>query len=81
VYAVSTNADRTKDNYPPSAWLDREGWTFPTVADDTSGSAARAFGLRYFPTTVFVNSDGTVVLRVTGAIGPENLLSIFSQMS
>jgi len=49
--------------------------------DNTATSAAQALGLRFFPTTVFVNSDGTVVLRVTGAIGVDNLLSIISQMS
>ena len=78
---MSTSVDKTRDNYPPSAWLEREGWPYPTVVDNASQSAARAFGLRFFPTTVFVNSDGTVVLRVTGAIGVDNLLSVFSQMS
>jgi hypothetical protein len=61
--------------------MESEGWPFPTLVDDTSQSAGRAFGLRFFPTTVFVSSDGTVVLRVTGAIGVDNLLSVFSQMS
>lgn len=51
------------------------------MVDSTAQEAARALGLRYFPTTVFVNSDGTVVLRVTGVTGIENLLAIFSQMS
>jgi hypothetical protein len=78
---VSTSVDKSRDNYPPSAWLEREGWTFPTVVDDTAQSAARALGLRFFPTTVFVNSDGIVVLRVSGAIPVDNLLSIFSQLS
>ena len=51
------------------------------VVDSTSQEAARALGLRFFPTTVFVNSDGVVVLRVTGIVGIDNLLAIFAQMS
>jgi hypothetical protein len=51
------------------------------VVDDTSQSTAFALGLKLFPTTVFVNSDGIVVLRVTGAIGIDDVLSIFAQMS
>lgn len=78
---MSTSVDKSRDNYPPSTWLADEGWPFPVVVDSTAQEAARALGLRFFPTTVFVNSDGTVALRVTGVTGIDNLLAIFSQMS
>jgi hypothetical protein len=81
VYTVSTSVDKTRDNYPPSKWLADKGWPFPVVVDSTSQEAARALGLRFFPTTVFVNSDGVVVLRVTGIVGIDNLLAIFAQLS
>ena len=39
------------ENYPPSAWLEREGWPFPTLADSDDYAAAEAWGLRPTPTS------------------------------
>jgi thiol-disulfide isomerase/thioredoxin len=66
VVAVSTGVDPIRPNYPPSAWLDREGWTVPTIADDGQGSAAAAYGLTAYPYFVAVRADGTVAARATG---------------
>lgn len=65
--AVSTAVDPNRPNYPPSAWLDREGWTPPTVADAT-GVAAQAYGLTAFPFWVAVDAGGTVVDRRSGEL-------------
>src|SRR5690606_27987735 len=46
--AVSTAADERRPNYPPAAWLDREGWTAPTLVDG-DGAAATASGVSAFP--------------------------------
>lgn len=64
--AVSTGVDATAPNYPPSAWLQREDWTIPTVTDDTDGTAAQAFGLTGYPYFVAVKADGTVAARASG---------------
>jgi cytochrome c biogenesis protein CcmG, thiol:disulfide interchange protein DsbE len=66
--AVSTAVDRARPNYPPSAWLEREGWTVPTVADDPDGTAARAFGLTSYPFFVAVGADGAVRARISGEL-------------
>jgi thiol-disulfide isomerase/thioredoxin len=65
---VSTGVNENAPNYPPSAWLAREHWPAPVLADDSGGSAAQAFGLPGFPYFVFVGADGKVVARASGEI-------------
>jgi len=64
--AVSTGVDANRPNYPPSSWLEREGWTIPTIADDVDGTAGHAFGLTGYPYFVAVTKDGTVAARASG---------------
>ena len=64
--ALSTSIDAARPNYPPSAWLEREGWTAPTMVDDASSSGLAALGMTSFPGFVFVDGDGRVVQRFTG---------------
>jgi hypothetical protein len=66
VVALSTSIDPARPNYPPSAWLEREGWTQPTLVDDASSRALGALGVTNFPGFVAVGSDGTVQQRLTG---------------
>lgn len=70
--AVATSIDESRPNYPPSDWLETEGWTSPTVAD-ADGSIAEAYGLSSFPYWVVVDGSGEVVLRVTGELTPDQL--------
>ena len=44
LYAVSTGVQADGANYPPSKWLDREGWTGDILLDDPDGTAANAWG-------------------------------------
>lgn len=81
LYSVSTGADPTAANYPPSAWLEREGWTIPVLTDDRSGSAARAYGLNAFPFLVLVDADGRVVSRTSGEIDPGTLQSMLDGLA
>lgn len=76
LYAVATAIDENRSNYPPDAWLEREGWTSPVLAD-TNDTVLRAFGLTAFPTWVFISADGTVALRVAGALGAAQLTALF----
>lgn len=73
LYTVSTSVSSTRDNYPPSAWLDREGWSAPVILDDAASSVSNAYGLTAFPYWVFTAADGTVLARVTGGIAPSDL--------
>jgi thiol-disulfide isomerase/thioredoxin len=65
-YSIATSTDSGQPNYPPSQWLEREGWTIPVIADSNEYAASEAFGLTAFPFFVFVDSNGTVSERVSG---------------
>jgi thiol-disulfide isomerase/thioredoxin len=66
--AVATATSASQPNYPPSAWLEREGWKAPTLVDSSEGTAADAFGLRSFPYFVALDAGGKVVGRTSGEI-------------
>lgn len=72
--AVLTSSDERQPNFPPSAWLDDEGWTGERFFDDRDSSAAAAYGLSSFPYAVFVDSDGKVVARFSGEQPTERIL-------
>jgi thiol-disulfide isomerase/thioredoxin len=68
LYTVSTGVVSNRPNYPPSAWLKREGWTAKTLADSKEQDAADAFGLSAYPYFVAADASGNVVARTTGEI-------------
>jgi thiol-disulfide isomerase/thioredoxin len=72
IYAVSTGVRQDQPNYPPSAWMAREGWTPPVLLDDDTGTAATSFGLTGFPYFVLVDGEGNVVQRGSGELPVED---------
>jgi thiol-disulfide isomerase/thioredoxin len=70
--SVATSIDPTRPNYPPDAWLQREGWTVPVIAD-TTNAVAQAYGLTLFPFWVFVGPDGKVLARAAGEMSVPDL--------
>ncbi|MEN8112878.1 MAG: TlpA disulfide reductase family protein [Actinomycetota bacterium] len=81
MYSVSTSMNSVQDNYPASEWLERENWTVPVIVDDKADTALRAYGGNAFPYWVFVNSDGTVAIRMAGSIPIETLEQIMGSLS
>jgi hypothetical protein len=77
VVGVSTGVDATAPNYPPSTWLEEEGWPFPVLADDEAGSAASAYGLNGFPFLVLIDADGRVSARYSGELGDQAIVAAF----
>ncbi len=73
LYSVSTAVRPTGTNFPPSEWLDTEGWEVPVIVDDADGSAHLAYGAGGFPYWVFLNSDGTVAMRTSGELTTDQL--------
>jgi hypothetical protein len=65
---VATDTNPNSPNYPPSAWLSQVGWPLPVMADDTSFSAAKAYGLSAFPFFVAVSAQDKVVIRASGEL-------------
>lgn len=78
IVGVVTMTDSAKPNYPPSAWLDREGWPFPSLLDDGDSRVAEAYGLVGTPLWVFVGSDGRVTGRLEGEVPPEQLAQVIA---
>ncbi|MCB1246710.1 MAG: TlpA family protein disulfide reductase [Acidimicrobiia bacterium] len=76
IYSVSTSMNSGQPNYPPSAWLDREGWTPPVIRDNKQNEALISYGAGGFPYWVFTNSDGTVAVRTSGELTIDQLTEI-----
>lgn len=68
VYTVATATSDQRPNYPPSQWLSSVGWQPKVLLDDTSSTAAQAYGLPGFPYFVMTNGTGQVVTRGSGEI-------------
>lgn len=68
LYAVATSTDSSRPNYPPAAWLEREGWPVATMADSGENTAGNAYGVTGYPTFVAVDAGGTVVARRSGEL-------------
>jgi thiol-disulfide isomerase/thioredoxin len=64
--SVATLSSSGRQNYPPSAWLEREGWTAPVIVDDSTSSISQAFGLSGTPFWAFTDGNGNIVLRSSG---------------
>ena len=79
LYAVATGTTPDRPNYPPSAWLQREGWTVTTMADDDNQTAADAFGLSAYPFFVAVDGSGKVVARTSGELSISSLEKLIDQ--
>ncbi len=73
---VSTSATADRPNFPPAAWLVREGWTVETLADTQAGKAANAFGIGGFPFFVAIDRSGTVVARRSGELPISEFLGL-----
>ena len=69
--SVATAIDAARPNYPPNAWLDREGWTQRVVMDDGANTIGGVFGLTSFPYYVMIDGSGAVVRRLAGEQDPE----------
>lgn len=68
LYAVSTAVAPERGNFPPGAWLRREGWPVTTMVDSEGQEAASAYGLSSFPYFVAISADGKVVSRTSGEL-------------
>jgi cytochrome c biogenesis protein CcmG, thiol:disulfide interchange protein DsbE len=81
VTAVATGTDATRPNFPPGPWIEREEWDQPLIMDDQQSTAGQAFGLTSFPFWVVVDADGNVLLRLGGALGPEQIDALMQSIA
>jgi cytochrome c biogenesis protein CcmG/thiol:disulfide interchange protein DsbE len=73
VVAVSTANNLSDQNSPASAWLQRENWPTPVLADSSDDVAAQAYGLPGYPYLVVLGTDGTVKARTSGELSLADL--------
>jgi thiol-disulfide isomerase/thioredoxin len=78
--SVSTAIDPSRPNYPPDAWLAREGWTAPVLVD-SDNAAAEAVGLSAYPFFIAVDADGKVAQRTSGELTTEQLDAFAAEIS
>jgi cytochrome c biogenesis protein CcmG, thiol:disulfide interchange protein DsbE len=78
---VSTAVDSAQPNYPPSQWLENEGWTAPVIADSETGEVSETLGTSGFPFFVFVNADGTVHSRFAGELPIDQFATTVTTLS
>jgi thiol-disulfide isomerase/thioredoxin len=81
IVTVATGTDPSFSNYPPSAWLAREGWPYPVLVDTKTETAATAYGLPGYPFLVFVDSQGKVVGRLSGEVAPADLTKLLTALA
>ena len=81
MFSVTTSANSGQPNWPPSDWIEREGWTVPNIRDDSDSSAFGAYGGRSFPYWVFLNGDGSVAHRQAGRVGIADLQVIMNALA
>ena len=78
VILVVTSTDSSRPNYPPEDWLYNEKWQFPIIYDDDNNSIADYFGVEYFPSWVFTESDKTIAMTYAGKISKEELANLIN---
>jgi hypothetical protein len=81
IISVSTGVNPNSGNYPPSRWLDSVDWPAPVILDDAQSGVGAAFGLSAYPYFVFVDANGQVALRVTGALAVDTIEQIITQLA
>ena len=79
--SVATSNSEIRPNYPPSVWLEREGWTPPVLVDDEAGRIAQAYGLTSFPYYVAVDGSGVVQGRFAGEQHPSTVGAILADLA
>lgn len=80
--SVSIFEDPERGNHPPEAWLKHRGWPHSVVSDVVSPSdpdsgpvrtVAAAYGTHAVPYAVGIGTDGSILMRTSGSLGPEAL--------
>lgn len=67
-----------KDEAGIKAFLDENGYTYPTVMD-TTGELFAQYGISSFPTTFMIDRDGNIFGYVSGALNEDMMKSIIKQ--
>lgn len=81
IVSVLTSMSSSQPNYPPSEWMDREGWTSPVIRDSDGSDILVAYGSGGFPYYVFVDADGNVARRSAGELDIATLQTYMEEIA
>lgn len=77
---ISTAANESQPNWPPSAWFASKGWNAPVILDSATNDAALAFGVGAFPYLIVTDGAGQVVQRAAGELTLEQLKGVLQPL-
>lgn len=80
IIAVATSIDRSRGNYAPHDWLEREGWS-ETQIYDLDKKIGDAYGLTSFPYWVFLDNELNVKARRTGSLPQDAVGQLLVQLA
>lgn len=80
IVGIATGTASDRPNYPPSAWLEREQFPFPVIADSETQQIAGAFGLTSYPYFVLLDEAGSVVARASGQLSIDQIDVLLDQV-
>lgn len=78
LYTVATSSTDQRPNFPPSDWLNKEGWPVPTIADDNNSRAATFYSIGGFPYFVVLDANGNVVQRASGELTTDQFQALLT---
>jgi peroxiredoxin len=65
----------------PQQYMSDKGLTFPVAVDDANATLMAGMGVRGFPTTYYVDSQGNVVTSTEGEVDPAQLNQILDDLA
>lgn len=81
VIGIVTGTDPLRPNWPPEAWLEKEGWPTPLIVDGDEDPVAQAYGLTGTPYFVVTDAQDRVVFRASGALTTDQLDALVAAAS
>ena len=78
ITVVAPGVDGEKNAESFQTWYNGLDYKNTVVLFDTGGSAQKAFGVRAFPTSVYIGADGEVLKTQIGAVTNDEVRSVFS---
>ena len=76
--APGTSGEMTLDKF--KQWYDSQGFEFVTLLNE-GGSVMREYGIRGFPTSVFIDTEGNIAATRIGHVDNDTIRNTISEMS
>ncbi len=77
IVSPGTKGEMSKDDFV--AWYEKQGYSFPVLLDQ-DGTVARDFNVRGYPTSVFIDTTGSISQSRPGHVGNDDIKTILSEM-